>query len=59
VRYSLVKATAESWVMSCFDSNDYMLGLSEQLLSTMYGVEYIDFADGTSWNRAAILDALA
>jgi Ca2+-binding RTX toxin-like protein len=33
--------------------------LNEQFRSSMYGIDYIDFADGTSWSRAAILDLLA
>jgi Ca2+-binding RTX toxin-like protein len=32
--------------------------LDEQLRSNYYGVDFIDFADGTSWTRSAILDAV-
>ena len=29
-----------------------------QFRSNLNGVDFIDFADGTSWNRSAILDAV-
>ena len=32
--------------------------LAEQFRSNYYGVDFIDFADGTSWTRSAMLDAV-
>jgi hypothetical protein len=32
--------------------------LNEQSRSNLYGVDFVDFADGTTWSRSALLDAV-
>ena len=32
--------------------------LNEQFNSRVYEIDFVDFADGTSWSRAAMLDAV-
>jgi Ca2+-binding RTX toxin-like protein len=55
---TLIRSTSDPDDVTLSFSGGGSVRLDEQFRSNLNGVDFIDFADGTSWNRSAILDAV-
>jgi hypothetical protein len=55
---TLIRSTSDLDDLTLSFADGGSVFVNEQFNSKYYGIDFVDFADGTSWGRAAMLDAV-